>query len=436
MVVQNAEKITPVSAPEVSKTVSKEVYKYKKQVRALLYILVISVLCNGATVFFCAYEWRKVGYSLFRRARKSYSTATVHPSINLEQALIAMKQKPAQELIRELSSAEHVYDGYTVRDLALATLCTYHHFNLHKALSGASLPQQERVLSIQGKEEVRLFPALSKRDFRAISYFAKTERYPFTAEGLFCLLKEQRGDIGQIQSLQDAFVLTEEFQAVQACLGPHLSKADVIELLLDGTFGDIRLWMTKSPQIPANEKRTSCLLTYLQRLSKKAARLLVQLEPDFAVHKLHDRDAVQLLSLLEESPSYGQEYALTLLESPRQSSVHHFAHGMLCKLSKKPELASLARAQVLAAYGRRAPHEGKSEAKILVAVQKSRPTQAATRAAAIRHAQYVVQNGDSLWRISRKFHVAIAAIKQENQLNSDSLRPGVVLKIPCSTAPS
>lgn len=43
---------------------------------------------------------------------------------------------------------------------------------------------------------------------------------------------------------------------------------------------------------------------------------------------------------------------------------------------------------------------------------------------------YIVQEGDSLWKIARKLHVGIKALKEENQLQSDLLRPGRVLKIP------
>ncbi|MBS0656211.1 MAG: LysM peptidoglycan-binding domain-containing protein [Verrucomicrobia bacterium] len=43
---------------------------------------------------------------------------------------------------------------------------------------------------------------------------------------------------------------------------------------------------------------------------------------------------------------------------------------------------------------------------------------------------YTVQYGDSLWSISRKFHVDIEAIKKVNQLHSDALKPGDTLRIP------
>ena len=43
---------------------------------------------------------------------------------------------------------------------------------------------------------------------------------------------------------------------------------------------------------------------------------------------------------------------------------------------------------------------------------------------------YVVQDGDSLWKIARKLKVSVTALKEKNQLQTDLLRPGRVLKIP------
>jgi LysM repeat protein len=43
---------------------------------------------------------------------------------------------------------------------------------------------------------------------------------------------------------------------------------------------------------------------------------------------------------------------------------------------------------------------------------------------------YVVQQGDSLWKISRRFGVSVETLKSYNQLKSDSIKPGDTLKIP------
>lgn len=41
-----------------------------------------------------------------------------------------------------------------------------------------------------------------------------------------------------------------------------------------------------------------------------------------------------------------------------------------------------------------------------------------------------VKNGDSLWRVARKYNVKIADLKEANSLSNDVVHPGMVLKIP------
>ena len=47
---------------------------------------------------------------------------------------------------------------------------------------------------------------------------------------------------------------------------------------------------------------------------------------------------------------------------------------------------------------------------------------------------YVVKSGDSLWKIARHQNVTVAALKQANSLNGDSLKVGQKLHIPMATA--
>jgi len=43
---------------------------------------------------------------------------------------------------------------------------------------------------------------------------------------------------------------------------------------------------------------------------------------------------------------------------------------------------------------------------------------------------YVVQEGDSLWKISRRFNLKVDDIKLVNGLKSDTLKVGMTLKLP------
>lgn len=48
---------------------------------------------------------------------------------------------------------------------------------------------------------------------------------------------------------------------------------------------------------------------------------------------------------------------------------------------------------------------------------------------------YTVQNGDSLWSIAKKFNVSVEDLKLANNLTSNLLRVGQVLKIPVEEKP-
>jgi LysM repeat protein len=58
----------------------------------------------------------------------------------------------------------------------------------------------------------------------------------------------------------------------------------------------------------------------------------------------------------------------------------------------------------------------------------------AAPAADIAGANYTVKSGDSLWKIARLQNVSVAAIKQANNLTSDSLKVGRKLHIPSASA--
>ena len=67
----------------------------------------------------------------------------------------------------------------------------------------------------------------------------------------------------------------------------------------------------------------------------------------------------------------------------------------------------------------------------------SSPTMPATETAGATDASggsYTVKSGDSLWKIARLQNVSVAAIKQANNLSSDSLKVGQKLHLPTATA--
>ena len=117
------------------------------------------------------------------------------------------------DLLLKLENKDHVEDGLTSRDLSLACLITFHHFNLERALG--SLPLQKREIIFHHSDEqvdLAVYPGLADTQFDAILHYAKTEKWPLTNQGLF--FEIQRSSHPRDPSLLEAFTLTPELHTV------------------------------------------------------------------------------------------------------------------------------------------------------------------------------------------------------------------------------
>ncbi len=157
-----------------------------------------------------------------------------------EQVLYTYSFLPYQELLLRLDNCDAVEGGLLKRDIALACLVSFHHFNLEQALSGWALQKRQLTLrNVDGSEsmEVTVYPGLSKDQFQAIIQYARTEKWPFTAQGLFYEIK--RSILPYDTFLIEAFSLSSEFCAVQnlfAKSGFPLPTMTLIELLSQGDW--------------------------------------------------------------------------------------------------------------------------------------------------------------------------------------------------------
>ena len=104
-------------------------------------------------------------------------TASKELSDYQSQLLRSYSLLPYQELLLRLENRDHIEEGLSKRDLALACLVAFHHFNLDKALGG--LPLQKRTLPFTNNEgqetiDIPVFPGLTDDQFHAILHYAKT----------------------------------------------------------------------------------------------------------------------------------------------------------------------------------------------------------------------------------------------------------------------
>lgn len=338
----------------------------------------------------------------------------------------------ADQLTARLSSLKLVENGYMERDLALASLIAFHHFDLPRALLGLTLPTQSRSMAYGQRKDgsiltITLYPQLSEAHFEAITHFAKTERWPYHSEGLFLFLKMNREH--PEPSLVDAFVLTPEFLSIETLLNRsqiEIGKMHIVNLLLDGEWQELKDFT--QPQGLADlsaERRQKLLEIYIKRGSATAADILLRTDFAFALRKLDNEQIIQILQLLVEKSDHAEAFAKALLNSPRNDAIWNLASERLGQYG------------VLAMHP--LPHHTPAikhiERKALADVT---PFPSKNRAKQIplphpipkKDHLYIIQEGDNLWKLSRRFGVSIELLRGHNQLKNEVLKPGSPLRIP------
>jgi hypothetical protein len=321
-----------------------------------------------------------------------------------QQILATFSHLTFRELVSYLTNREPVEEGYTKRDLAVAALVAYHHFNLEKALS-APPPQIRRA-------EIEMFPGLSDEQFEAIIRFAYQEKWPLTSKGLFALLQKKEGD----ESLEQAFSLTPEFYAVQLLFqktGTPEETPLLLNLVREGSWDFLERFAKEQAQVLdfTPEKRRSLLLNYISLHSPTAAQLLLKTDFTFALKRLEDRGILDLLSLLKRQTEEGTRFCIELLRSPRSDAIWQAAAMTLYAYVGELPVAPLDPKAVLSRFAPMAPPQSLPEPSRF----------------------HTVKDGESLWKISRQYKVKVEEIVKANGLEKDSLFPGMTLKIPQGT---
>jgi len=349
---------------------------------------------------------------------------------NTSELIRHFKTLSTKQLIDMLSDTQLVENGYTQRDLTLASLVTFHYFDISRALSGLPQPSQHRAIAYGVRKDghpskVIVYPGLSDEQFQAIIHFAQTEKWPLTARGLFLSLAkpENRHEA----SMADTFYMTPEFLTAETLFNrsdAKVEKAALLQVLLDGSWQ--MLWTFVEEQKQAQDlspaRRQRLLLQYIEKGSKHAAYLTLKTDGPFAVRRFDDAHIRAMLELLPKKTHDAEQFALALLISPRSDAVWVMAANRLYEYAGEQKPESFLHHAALARF---VPKNTVVVKPVAVALQES-----ATLKAVKAERVYIVQEGDSLWKISRLFNADIDHLKKHNRLVSDFLKPGSTLKIP------
>lgn len=366
------------------------------------------------------------------------------------------------QLIAKLSSTQLFENGYSQRDLALGYLISIHHFDLMRSLHGKTLPEAPRTITFSttpdGKrQEILVYPGLSENHYQAIIQFANTEKWPLTSQGIFLALKEHLDD--KDPSLVDAFILTPEFLAVDMLfnrLEPSVDKKELLTVLKDGDWQRLvnLVENQRSLQDLSPSRRQSFLLEYIQLESKAAANLLLKTDYAFALKKLDDDNILKILNLLPEKTPEAQQFAKDLLKSPRRDAVRQMAANRFdgqttlpieSETQQRDTSSHLIPQQTLTLIKQETkkldvkknvkqhlPAVTKPTSQTLVKATSSSkiPIKLPKVRSLTSDKLYIIQEGDSLWKISRRFNVDVETIRKYNHLQSDFLKPGTPIRLP------
>lgn len=430
---------------------------YLKKMRRMYQALIISGGLNITLICYLLYGFVSEGPAVASFELKPADKAIADFSnADLIQQFKAM---PFEQLVAKLQNSTLVEDGYTQRDLALGSLVAFHHFDFVKAMQGQLPPSQQRNLAFRKTDghvdEIVLFPGLSSQQWDAIIQFVQTERWPLTSQGIFVLLQSPKDQIDA--SLLEAFFLTPEFMSVEMLFSRSevpVSKQDIVKLLLEGTWEMLSRFSTeqRAAQDLSAARRQHFLVDYLDNHSATAAKLMLKIDRQFAIRKLDDAHVLAMLELLKDREQANFEFTQEILTSPRGNAVWQSAASRLYSYAGEtlpmpynhtqalsrfiPENILRAKLEGLAAEA--PPKLAPPQAPTVKVPEKSLPNKTMVKTTAPVKAPtatkkvvglrtHVVQKGDNLWKISKRYNVSVDDIKRKNRLTSDSLKVGSTL---------
>lgn len=440
----------------------------EKQIKHLTRALLVSVLLNTFLLALSSYllssKTLSISGQYAHRPTDSAESQPIVSSHSLAEALSPLIHQNFSALVRQLNNKEFIESGYCQRDLALACLVSLHKFNIARALHNLPGGKQTRTLTLGESQTISLFTGLLDSHFEAIIYYASVERWPLTSQGLFEQLK-QRGNNAPT-SLREAFSLTSEFLALEMLFtrtGVAIGRDELIQMAIEGPWDMLKTFtlQQRTLQDLSATRRQQLLLDYIASGSKMAAYLLLCTDAALAIQKLNDSHIIALLNLLDTKSPIAEKFALAMLISPRSDAVWSHAAQRLYGFAGEEKPKTF---QYKTALQRFAPHamaiaipipaEAEAPAKAETITQipfvdkkktpSALPSEAAKKPATKPKVAetkiiastlpakrcYIIQEGDTLWKISKRYNISIENLRQCNNLKNDLLFKGKVLYLP------
>lgn len=366
-----------------------------KKYRRLSQLLILSALLNVSFISSSVYKYLKPIKSI---DVKNSKTPLTEDAQTVLKSFLALNYA---DLVPKLSQKVLIEPGLYKRDLALALLHESYHVDLSRALNRSQLSFQSLGYTEGTKQKWLQIPrGLSDVEFDLIGQFLKQEAWPLTAKGLFLKLKFGLKEA----DLDQAFFRASEFAHLFDALHLNLTvlkQEQLKTILLKGDLADFELFVECVRQ---GGFSLQSFLTHYTRLGSQIAAYLLTSLPEFSIKSLSDKEALELFDLIKPYEELQKRVALELLSSFRCDRLKQEIKARGFE-SLEPSLKSLQSKQV--------------EPKLVEFKPQAKLSKT-----------YTVQEGDSLWKIARKFRVDVETLKSLNHLEGQYLKPGLVLTIP------
>lgn len=424
-----------------------------RHVKGLIWALAVSGFLNIillTSLFYWMFKERSPAlYCEQKLVSKYVQQGPINADDSSRSVLLNLQNLSYEQLLLKLKSTVAVDNGYCERDLALSCLVAKYDFDLVRALKGSAYLSQERILTYGDgpgglPASIKVYSGLEERHFSSIIAFAETERWPLTPKGLFLRLQQNKQNPDK--SLVDAFTLTAEFKAIEPLFKRslnHLDNKEILDIALQGDWPLFAAVSAHQRQFAdfSDRRRQNVLLEYIKKGSQTAAYALLKQDEFFARTKLEDQQVLSVLSLLSEKTPESHSYARSLLISPRSDAVLQLAAKRLYEYAGEdiPEKFHYSHAIVRftpSAAGQQQKNSvrdsKKPESSNQIASARPLPKVKKLQVKPKADRLYIVQDGDNLWKLSRRFNVEVDVLKSYNKLKSDALAPGSAIRIPSS----
>jgi hypothetical protein len=331
-----------------------------------------------------------------------------------EELFAKLENLTFTELTALLSDQRKVAHGYLVRDFALGALAKVHDFDVERGLSRGEL--STRMWQYQGNTFL-LFPGLGPIDFEKLQAFAQEDKWPFTPRGLLRCIKEEKIENCD-PALISFFCHTPHFLLIEtlfARTGLPIQKRSILTLIMESEWGTIENFYQQQKKEAdfSIQKRRDFLLAALRTNSRTAAQLLLLTDLEFAVNDIDDQLVLKIFELQLGESQAALSFAYSIAESPRSDPIQQKALAYIATYSGSSPQDEL--------VGHFLTKPG---------LKELRPVFREAPPAAPDPRTHVVQPGESLWQISKKYHVPLEILIKTNHLESTTIQAGKCLKIP------